>query len=224
MTYSRANPSPRYEQLLGFYKEMHAGGSQWHVAGEDGEAAASFDAAHTFPGVSLVPHVVTIQSLARQFGIRSVLDYGAGKAKFYTDRIFPAPAGGEKVALKDFWGVDEIRLYDPGYAPLATLPVGETFDAVICTDVMEHIPEEDMDWVIDELFGFANKLVYACIATYPAGSLFPNGENVHVTLKDVRWWVQKFEDHRAARGGRTDYILLFFARHEDPKPMVVTSW
>lgn len=223
MTYSRANPSPRYQQLVGFYKDMHEHGALWQGHGKFEDAKAK-EAHLTFAGISLMPHVKTIQALVQQFGIRSVLDYGAGKATFYAKKIFPAADGKSQVALKDFWGVDEIRLYDPGYAPLATLPVGEKFDAVVCTDVMEHIPEEDMDWIIDELFGFANKLVYACIATYPAGSVFPNGENVHVTLKNVRWWVQKFEDRRAALGTKTDYILLIFARHEDPKPVVVTSW
>lgn len=215
MTYSRANPSPRYDELVGFYKQMHAEGTQ--------ELNKSLAAEDTFTGMSLLPHVTTIKSLIDKFGVKTVLDYGAGKAKFYTAPLFPSADGTRKVDLRAFWGVDEIRLYDPGYEPLSKLPVGETFDAVICTDVMEHIPEQDMDWVIDELYGFAKKVVYVCIATYPAGKTFPNGENVHVTLKDVRWWVKKFEDRRAALGAPADYFMLVFARTNDPKPILVTS-
>lgn len=215
MTYSRTNPSPRYKELVGFYQQMHAEGTQ-----SSNQPVAAKD---TFTGMSLLPHVGMIKSLIDQFGVRSVLDYGAGKAKFYTAPMFPSTDSDQKVDLRTFWGVDEIRLYDPGYEPLSTLPLGETFDAVICTDVMEHIPEEDMDWIIDELYGFANRVVYACIATYPAGKTFPNGENVHVTLKDAQWWAQKFESRRAAQGVTADYFLVVFACNNDPKPVAITS-
>ncbi|MBS4046902.1 MAG: class I SAM-dependent methyltransferase [Alphaproteobacteria bacterium] len=215
MTYSRAKPSPRYSELVSFYQQMHAEGTQ-----SSGQPVAAKD---TFTGMSLLPHVGMIKSLIDRFGARSVLDYGAGKASFYTAPLFPSADGGGKVDIRTYWGVDEIRLYDPGYAPLSKLPLGETFDAVICTDVMEHIPEEDMDWVIDELYGFANKMVYACIATYPAGKTFPNGENVHVTLKNAQWWAQKFESRRAALGITTDYFLVVFNCNNDPKPIAITS-
>ncbi len=215
MTYSRANPSSRYKEFVGFYQQMHAEGTQ-----SSNQPVAAKD---TFTGMSLLPHVGMIKSLIGRFEVRSVLDYGAGKAKFYTAPMFPSADSDQKVDLRTFWGVDEIRLYDPGYEPLSQLPLGETFDAVICTDVMEHIPEEDMDWVIDELYGFATRVVYACIATYPAGKTFPNGENVHVTLKDAQWWAQKFESRRAALGATADYFLVVFACNNDPKPVAITS-
>jgi hypothetical protein len=215
MTYSRANPSARYNELVGFYKQMHAEGTQ-----SSNQPVAAKD---TFTGQSLLPHVGPIKSLIDQFGVKSVLDYGAGKARFYTAPLFPSADSSQKVDLRNFWGVNEIRLYDPGYEPLSRLPLGETFDAVICTDVMEHIPEEDMDWVIDELYGFANRMVYACIATYPAGKTFPNGENVHVTLKDPQWWARKFESRRAALGIATDYFIVIFNCNDDPNPIAITS-
>lgn len=214
ISYSRANPSPRYTELLGFYKQMHAEGIQ--------EAGHSLPAQETFSGMSLAPHIGNIKSLIASFGAKSVFDYGAGKAKYYTAPIFPSADGKSKVDLKTFWGVDRIHLYDPGYAPLATLP-NEQFDAVVCTDVMEHIPEQDLDWVIDELFGFARKLIYVCIATYPAVKRFPNGENVHVTLKDAKWWVEKFEARRKALDTPAHYFLLIFNTNNDPKPIAVTS-
>lgn len=213
--YSRATPSPRYSELVGFYQQMHAEGTQ-----SSGQPVAAKD---TFTGQSLLPHVGMIKSLIDRFGVKSVLDYGAGKAKFYTAPLFPSAMGDQKVDLRTFWGVNEIRLYDPGHEPLSKLPLGETFDAVICTDVMEHIPEEDMDWVIDELYGFAKKMVYACIATYPAGKTFPNGENVHVTLKDAQWWARKFAARRTALGITTDYFLVIFTCNDDPNPIAITS-
>lgn len=216
MTYSRANPSPRYTQLVDLYRQMHEEGVQ--------EVEKTLEAQKTFNGKSLLPHVTTIKALIDKFGAKTVLDYGAGKGISYRAAIFPSPDGRSKTDLRSYWDVDEIRLYDPGHEPFAELPIGQKFDAVISTDVMEHIPEQDMDWVIDELYGFANKFVYTCIATYPAGKLFPNGENVHVTLKDVRWWVQKFEERREATGTTAEYVILIFSSAGDRNPVVVTSY
>lgn len=96
MTYSRANPSARYDELVGFYKQMHAEGTQ-----SSSQPVAAKD---TFTGISLLPHVDMIKSLIDAFGIRSVLDYGAGKAKFYTAPLFPSADGSQKVDLRTFWG------------------------------------------------------------------------------------------------------------------------
>ena len=84
-------------------------------------------------------------------------------------------------------GVDRIVCYDPGYPPFSTLPT-EKFDAVICTDVMEHCPEDDLPWILDEIFGFARHFVYGNIASYEALKRLPNGENAHCTVQPPEWW------------------------------------
>lgn len=60
------------------------------------------------------------------------------------------PDGRKINGLKDIWRVDSITLYDPGYEPYSTLPVGD-FDGVICTDVLEHCPEEDIPWIFKRI-------------------------------------------------------------------------
>ena len=45
------------------------------------------------------------------------------------------------------WPGVAVTCYDPGYAPFAE-PCEGTFDGVITTDVLEHIPEEDIGWVL----------------------------------------------------------------------------
>jgi hypothetical protein len=81
-------------------------------------------------------------------------------------------------------------LYDPAVTKYSELPDGE-FDGVICTDVLEHIEEEDLDAVIKEIFSKANKFVYLGICNIPADSFLPDGRNSHVTLKSFNWWVDK---------------------------------
>lgn len=211
MTYCRANPSPRYTELLGFYRDMHESGEGMHAAHE------------TFDGRSLAPHIEAIRSLVGHFSARTLLDYGSGKAKFYTRKKFTRPDLAEPVDLPTYWGIEHIHLYDPGFAPLASLP-DQPLDCVICTDVMEHIPEEDIDWVIDELFAYARRFVYVCIATYPAGKRLPDGRNAHVTLMHPRWWVQRFEARRAARPDAPHFFLVIQRSPDDPKPAAITSF
>ncbi|MCA9100776.1 MAG: class I SAM-dependent methyltransferase, partial [Planctomycetales bacterium] len=74
-----------------------------------------------------------------------------------------------------------------GYAPFRQLPVGR-FDGVICTDVLEHCPEDDVPWILGEIFAFARKLVFCNVACYPAQKRLPNGENAHCTVKSRTWW------------------------------------
>ena len=90
-------------------------------------------------------------------------------------------------SLQDYWGVEQITCYDPAHAPFQILPEGP-FDGVICTDVLEHCPEEDLPWILDELFSLAGKFVYANVACYPANKNLPDGENAHCTLRPPAWW------------------------------------
>ena len=89
-----------------------------------------------------------------------------------------------------------IQCYDPAYQPHNNLPAGK-FDGVVCTDVLEHCPEEDIAWILGELFGYATKFVFANVACFPARKRLPSGGNAHCTIKPVKWWEEQLE--RAAR-------------------------
>ncbi len=181
MTFSRSQPSPRYQYLTKQYGRMHA----------EGEVHLGIAAAETFPGSSLAPHVTAIKDLIAGSGARTILDYGAGKGLQY--RPHRVMVAGRHVAdgIAEYWDVDEVRCYDPGYAPYAALPEGR-FDGVICTDVLEHCPEEDLPWIVSELFGYAKRFVYANVACYPARKRLPDGNNAHVTIREPRWWRELF--------------------------------
>ena len=49
--------------------------------------------------------------------------------------------------LRSYFGIHQLCLYDPAFPGHWTLPPGE-FDVVVCTDVLEHCPEEDLDWIL----------------------------------------------------------------------------
>jgi hypothetical protein len=187
--YTRAAPSPRYRRLIEQYQLMH----------EHGETHLGIPPEETFPGRSLPKEAPRIKRLIKLSGARTILDYGCGKGRQYLPlRITDEEERTEYPDIRSYWGVNEIRCYDPGYAPFTSLPGGK-FDGVVCTDVLEHCPEEDIAWILDELFGFADKFVYANVACFPARKRLPSGGNAHCTIKPVRWWEEQLERPARAR-------------------------
>lgn len=192
MKFSRAHPSPRYVELQGFYRSMH----------EQGETFLGIPAQLTFPGKSLGPQVGRIKRLIERTGAQTVLDYGCGKGLQYEPRALQGESGETLSSVIEYWNVDEVVCYDPCYAPYSELPRG-SFDGVICTDVLEHCPEDDVSWIVAELFSFASRFVFANIACYPATKRLPNGENAHCTVKPAEWWKALFESIAAQHSALT---------------------
>jgi hypothetical protein len=177
--YSRDNPSPRYKELLELYRQMH----------EEGEKFMGIPPEKTFPGQSLPPQAPRIARLIDLTGAHTILDYGSGKGMQYKLSPIQIPGIGIFSSIQDYWAVDSIHCYDPNYGPYSALPT-DKFDGVICTDVLEHCPEPDLPWILDEIFGYATKFVFANAACYPAKKRLANGENAHCTIRPPEWWIE----------------------------------
>ncbi len=173
--FSSEQPSRRYRELLALYARLH----------DDGRPTTGHSAASTFSGVSLREHVDPIGRLVREHGVRTLLDYGAGKASLYLNA--PGEPETSRHKIMPAWGDVRVTCYDPGYAPFAA-PHAARYDGVICTDVLEHIPAEDIGWVLNHLFATARRFVYAVAACYPAKKILPDGSNAHCTVRPPAWW------------------------------------
>jgi hypothetical protein len=186
--YSRDNPSPRYRRLVELYREMH----------QRGELMRGIPAEHTFPGKSLIPQAHHVRRLVQETNARCILDYGSGKGAQY--RPMPlAQNGAERwPSMQEYWSVERVVCYDPGYAPFSRLPSG-CFDGVVSTDVLEHCPEDDLEWIVAELFAFAARFVFASVACHPAMKSLPNGENAHCTVRPPEYWQEIFATAAARR-------------------------
>lgn len=136
-------------------------------------------ALHFFPGMSIAPFLPDITELVAETGAKKILDYGCGEGVQYTRERF-----------HEAWGVDRPALYDPGVARWADKPV-DIFDGVICTDVLEHVPEDELDGVIDDLIRMSSMWVFASVCCRPAKRKFLDGTNVHVTIRPLNWWAGK---------------------------------
>lgn len=181
--FTRSAPSPRYRRLIEQYQLMHL----------HGETHLGIPPEQTFPGESLPKEAARIKRLIKLTGARRILDYGAGKGQQYWPlRMRDEEERIEYPDIRSFWGVEEIRCYDPGYPPFTQLPTGK-FDGVVCTDVLEHCPEDDIPWILDELFAFADKFVYTNVACFPARKRLPSGGNAHCTIRPAAWWEEQLE-------------------------------
>lgn len=213
--YSRENPSPRYQELTRLYAEMHArkGG------------AAGTDKEEIFKGFSMLPHAGSVKSLIDRTRARTVLDYGSGKGQQYKNVSIELPDGRKFKNLGKYWGVRQVACFDPGIPAFSRMPTKQ-FDGVVSTDVLEHCPEEDLPWILQEMVDKANCFVFATIALYPAGKILPNGENAHCTIKPPDWWQALIDCVTANRPDLSYRFELHWvyegsAQPSDPQPVIV---
>jgi SAM-dependent methyltransferase len=136
-------------------------------------------------GEFLIPHADNIKELIDIYQVGSILDYGSGKGNQYTV---------DKIHETHFNNIMP-TLYDIGVDGIDVLP-NDTFDMVISTDVLEHIPEDLIPNALEEIYNRAKKCVYLAICnTENTKSKFSNGEGVHLTCKKGIWWINKIKPH-----------------------------
>ena len=134
-----------------------------------------------FKGLSILKHVYEISDLVRETNSLTLLDYGCGRGNQYTD-----------ADCHKYWGGILPTLYDPAVPGHSQRPVGR-FDGVICTDVAEHIPEEEIEDFLKDVFNYAGKFVFITICTREARKTLPDGRNAHLTVRPREWWKSKIE-------------------------------
>ena len=166
-------PSQEYHDLIDSYKVLHQ---------EEGK----------FKGISLVPLVPTLMSLVKENNCKTLLDYGCGKAIPYDkDRCKEVDL---RHPIQKLCNLKSFDLYDPAYEKYATLP-DKKYDIVVCTDVLEHIAEQDIDYVLTEILSRSDKIVFLNISCQPALKHFKQGKfkgkNVHISVFDPSWWGHK---------------------------------
>lgn len=128
-------PSDKYFQALSLTQRHHDSQSK------------------TFSGQFTWKNRHRIKEIIDRFDVRTILDYGCGGGKQYTN---VDDETGE--SLEKYWGIVPTK-YDPGVRRFAKEPTGK-FDLVICVQVLGSIPRIDLPWVVDRLYGFANKAIF----------------------------------------------------------------
>ncbi len=172
------NFSEEYYSIINDYVEFHEKGTE-KLAPE-----------RTFQGFSLMKWVMNIKEIITNSESKSIIDFGCGKAVGYLNPInFESK---EYKNVSDFWGVKEVTLYDPGVKKYEKYPEKKA-DGIICTDVIEHIPPQDINKFIEDLYKLSNKFIFVVAATNLAQKTFKNGKNVHLTIKSRDEWISLFK-------------------------------
>ena len=127
-------------------------------------------------GTSIINYIPKINQIIKDKDIKTILDYGCGKAKHHPK---------EWKAIK----------YDPAIQEYQNKPQ-DKYDLVISTDVLEHIPVENLKQTIDEIFGYSNKWVFVSVCCRKAEAILPNGYNAHATIESAKWWRDLFKPYK----------------------------
>jgi hypothetical protein len=152
-----------YEEALKLHEELHK--------------------KRVFLGNSIKDHLNNIIELVDIYNVKTICDYGCGKAHCWI-----------KMNLKETLGLDEVLLYDPCYEIYKKFP-DKKVDMVICTDVMEHIPEDSVDYELKRIFDLTDGVIYFSISSVLSKKLLKKDVNAHLTVKDQKWWYNKIQKH-----------------------------
>lgn len=131
----------------------------------------------SFLGVACIDHAKEIQRFIRRVGGVDMIDYGCGAGRQYLVH-----------RMHYYWGVDVVVPYDFAVPEFSKKPL-QPRDVVICCDVLEHLEQEQIPEVLDEIFSYAKKGVFLTACDRPARKILPDGRNAHLCIKPKSWWL-----------------------------------
>lgn len=127
-------------------------------------------------GVASIGIASEIKEFFQAAKFKSISDYGAGKKNLFFAL--------KKLGLENF----EYYAYDPVFPEYGPPKSG---DLVCCIDVLEHIEEEFLENVLDDLESITAKVGFFTVATGPAQKILADGRNAHLIQKPPSWWLMK---------------------------------
>ena len=150
-------------------------------------------------GVGGAKHAETVLKLSEQLKTTSILDYGCGKGRLAKALPFP------------------IWEYDPAIPGKDEAP--RAADIVICTDVLEHVEDGKVQYVLGDIRRCLKKVGYFVIHLGPAAKTYADGRNTHLIQRSASWWETKvakfFDVAKVIKKGRELHLVV--GPHRDAK-------
>lgn len=119
----------------------------------------------------------------------TVLDYGCGLATQWHKQIW---VNGTK-SLTNLLGekLQGFYRYDPA-VDMYNKPPTTTFDFVICSDVLEHVPDEYLEEFFFNINNYVKKdgIIFYSISTKLSNNSFIDGTNMHINIKSIESWME----------------------------------
>ena len=200
--------SENYQNLIKTYADFHNYGNTF--VGKKDEVFHQ-KAENIFYGKSLRHFFQPIKQVIDLTKSKSLIDFGCGKAKFYFNKIKIKEIEYKNVI--EYWNIQDYFLYDPGVDIFSTYP-NKKMDGIICIDVVEHMPPEDVNNFIEDIFKLAKKFVFIVIACYPAWKNLPDGRNMHLSIKNPREWEGIISKFKFKYPNISPYVICSTSREE----------
>lgn len=150
----------------------------WQYRPRMGSKVAEYSKLHASRPYGLGSLSETMREKAAQFFDNppsSIIDYGCGRSS----------------DAKAVWPFAEVVKYDPAIPENAKFPK-RFFEAGICTEVLEHIPLEEIDNTLWEMKCLSRKW-FCTVHTSAAAQLLSTGENAHCLQRPAAWWKERVE-------------------------------
>ena len=161
-----------------FTKDYYEDGIRKHISGYEN---------YSWMPTRSIPEALDIKEY---FEFDTCVDYGCAKGFLVNAlRIIGCDAYGEDISE---YAVENCH---PNVRDYVSLPNDNVYDLLICKDVLEHIPEENIPDVLQQFKKKSSQFFF----------VIPLGDNdrfrireyevdiTHVTKKDEEWWINMFE-------------------------------
>ena len=86
----------------------------------------------------------------------------------------------------------ESHSHDPLLAE-PTMASNASFDGVISVDLLQHVPEDDVAWMLDQMFAAARQFVYVGVTGAPPSARMANGTTAECIGDFADWWKGQLE-------------------------------
>jgi len=130
-------------------------------------------------GTTSIHWLTLVQHYVADLNPDSILDFGCGKSPLIEH-------------IKTERDIPRYR-YDPAISKYADIPIGKA-GMVINIDVMEHIPEDVLENVLQNIRSLSDKVLFI-ISCQPAWYNLPDGSNAHCTVHPPEWWEEQLKEH-----------------------------
>jgi len=106
---------------------------------------------------------------------------------------------------------------------------GEPSEYGYCTDVMEHIPPEELDVVLDNILAASRKVFFRISTTLDMMGPKYLKQHLHLSVHDYAWWAKKLLEHDAIilhsedLGGAVDFYVTGWSKDLPKNPKINTD-
>ncbi len=138
--------------------------------------------------------ITVVDNLINNFEFKTVLDAGCGSSdvvRYFLSKGYSARGIELSRSVLKQYARDLLSKKIVTQGSLAKLPYPDnSFDVIFSSEVLEHIPEEDISEVVNEFYRVSKKIIFLTISLRPSS----NFNKYHITLKDRDWWENQFQN------------------------------